>query len=109
MALRLCKVCGDFHDLDRAWPHNCLPEVNLAASDLPRPMIISDNLDYVWNPVDGKHYSSKKKYYGEVKARGFEIAGNDSSVRQAHTAKRKHKAIGGLKDDLKRAWDQHGG
>lgn len=23
---RLCKVCGDWHALERPWPHNCRPE-----------------------------------------------------------------------------------
>lgn len=72
--------------------------------DVPTPQVVSDGLDEVWNPVDGKRYTSKSKYYGAVKAAGCEIAGNDSRIKNA-----KVKAVEtpkGLKDDLRRAWDQ---
>ena len=46
-------------------------------SDLPAPMIISDSLDGVWNPADGKTYDSKRAYYDAVKAKGCEIVGNE--------------------------------
>lgn len=41
------------------------------------PNVISDNLDGVWNPVDGKRYDSKSRYYAAVKASGGEIIGNE--------------------------------
>jgi len=49
-------------------------------SDLPRPMIISDNLDHVMNMADGKRYSSKAAYYKAVRRAGCEIIGNDTST-----------------------------
>jgi hypothetical protein len=106
---RYCKVCEGWHDLDRPWPDNCRPEPIWARSDLPAPMLIGDNLDYVWNPADGKRYTSKKKYEREVKARGYEIAGNDTSVKTAHTKRVEPKSMPGLKEDLKRAWTEHTG
>jgi hypothetical protein len=104
---RFCKVCRSWHDLDAPWPDNCLPERNLARSDLPTPRLIRDGLDNVWNPVDGRTYDSKSAYYSAVKAAGCEIAGNDSSITQAHEKPRDVKPPPGLKDALRQAWDQH--
>ena len=77
----------------------------MARSDLPTPRVISDKLDDVWNPVNGKKYDSKSAYYSAVKNAGYTIAGNDSSITApkpvATTAPK------GLKDDLKAAWDHH--
>ena len=39
---RLCKYCGDLHQLG-AWPHNCLPD-KPARSDFPSPYVVSDSL-----------------------------------------------------------------
>lgn len=47
-------------------------------SSLPSPMIISDNLDGVQNPCDGKIYDSKSAYYRAVKDAGCEIVGNEA-------------------------------
>lgn len=85
-----------------------MPERNLARSDLPTPRLIRDGLDDVWNPVDGRTYDSKSAYYNAVKAAGCEIAGNDSSITQAHEKPAPAlKVAPGLKDDLKRAWESH--
>ena len=64
---------------------------------------------YLWNPVDGKRYSSKSAYYRAVKASGNVIAGDDPAVKENHRriTDRKIKTPGGLKDDLKRAWETH--
>ncbi len=49
-----------------------------ARSSLPCPSIISDHLDGVKNPVDGKVYDSKSAYYQAVKDAGCEIVGNEA-------------------------------
>lgn len=107
MAERFCRMCRGWHDLDRPWPDNCLPERNLNRADLAAPLLIRDGLDDVWNPVDGKRYDSKSAYYRTVKSKGFEIAGNDSSIATAHERPVERKPPPGLKDTLKAAWDQH--
>lgn len=48
-------------------------------SSLPAPMLISDSLADVVNPVNGRRYSSKSQYYAAVRAAGCEIVGNDTS------------------------------
>jgi hypothetical protein len=56
----------------RAWDR-----VESKRSSLPCPAIISDTLDGVMNPVDGKTYDSKSAYYQAVKDAGCEIVGNE--------------------------------
>lgn len=106
MAHRFCKICRGWHDLDRPWPDNCLPERTFTRADLPAPRLIRDGLDDVWNPVDGRRYSSKSAYYAAVKAAGCEIAGSDSSIATAHEKSRELKTTPGLKDALKQAWHE---
>jgi hypothetical protein len=107
MTQRFCKVCHGWHDLDRPWPDNCRPERNWNRADFAAPRLIRDGLDDVWNPANGKVYDSKSAYYRAVKDAGYEIAGNDSSVMNAHEKPVEVKTPGGLKDDLKAAWEQH--
>lgn len=107
MTQRFCKTCRGWHDLDRPWPDNCLPERNWNRADLPSPRLIRDGLDDVINPIDGRPYSSKSAYYRKVREAGCEIAGSDSSIMNAHEKPVEVKTPSGLKDDLKAAWDAH--
>lgn len=47
-------------------------------SELPCPMVISDHLDSVWNPINGQRYDSKRAYEKAVRQGGGEIIGNES-------------------------------
>jgi hypothetical protein len=47
-------------------------------SHLPAPMLISDHLADVVNPVNGRPYDSKSAYYKAVRSAGCEIMGNDA-------------------------------
>jgi hypothetical protein len=49
----------------------------VARSDLPAPMLIRDQLDYVMNPANGQRYTSKRAYEKAVRAAGCEIIGNE--------------------------------
>ncbi len=71
-------------------------------SSLPRPMVISDHLDDVMNPADGKRYSSKSKYYAAVKAKGCEIVGSEAG-RTARPRK-----VDDATTDIVNAMRQHG-
>jgi hypothetical protein len=64
------------------------------------PYVISDSLDGVWNPCDGKRYDSKSQYYAAVKAHGGEIVGNDTN----YTKKREAAPRAGhdIRDALRR-------
>lgn len=65
----------------RPWPEvAAIRAFRTGRSSLPCPSIISDHLDGVKNPVDGKTYDSKSEYYRAVKLAGCEIVGNDSAA-----------------------------
>lgn len=69
---RLCKACGEFHDLEQPWP--CArPESPNAA-----PNIRADGMDAILSHADGRIYDSRSAYYASVKAAGCEIVGNDT-------------------------------
>lgn len=79
MRQRLCRVCGGWHELD-AWPHNCAPVNYGAPSDtIPVPMFISDTMDPVEHPCDGRRYSSKAQFRRVTKAHGCIEVGNDTA------------------------------
>jgi hypothetical protein len=74
-------------------------------SKLPAPMIISDTMAEIKNPIDGKPYTSKQAYYKTVKEAGCEIMGNDSSLKNP---KPPATDPGDVKRDIKRAIDELG-
>ncbi len=73
-----------------------------ARSHLPSPMIRPDGMASTVCPIDGNAYDSKSQYEATVKAAGCEIVGNDSFWDQ----KPKEHQPEGIRDDLKKAWDQ---
>ena len=62
---RLCKTCGDWHRLDRPWPHNCRPPAP-PRSVLPAPMLAPKFQEFVagdvFNPVPISDPASKREY-----------------------------------------------
>lgn len=51
--------------------------VRHARSDMPTPMIINDQLDYMYSHVDGQRYTSKRAYEKSVRRAGLTIVGNE--------------------------------
>jgi hypothetical protein len=47
------------------------------ASELPSPMLISDQMADTWHPKDGKHYASKSEFRAVTRQGGSEEIGND--------------------------------
>lgn len=45
----------------------------------PKLHLITDTVEPFKSMADGKHYDSKSRYRAEVKARGFEIVGNEKA------------------------------
>jgi hypothetical protein len=103
MRERWCKVCRGWHELE-AWPHNCMPERNMAQSDLPMPQVSRTALDDLWNPVDGKRYTNSRNFAAAVKAKGCEIIGNDSALVNAKP--KKVETPKGRINDLLKSWEQ---
>lgn len=92
---RLCKSCGDIHQVDR-WPHNCMPAM-VARSDLAAPYVISDALP---GGVNGLYHhgvcrkiDNKAGYRRATKESGCIEVGNE----HAATRQRTHKP---LKEDV---------
>jgi hypothetical protein len=84
----------------RPWPLVAAARRERARSSLPAPMIISDHLDDVKNPVDGKTYDSKSAYYQTVKAAGCEIVGNEAEKMVATSDKRSNVGREEIKEAL---------
>jgi len=95
---RLCRVCGDWHDLNGAWPSECNAHFG-TVSEGSGPYVISDNMAPIRSMADGKMYDSKSRYSAEVRARGCRIVGNDN-IRQAA------KPLPSVRGDLRRALQQ---
>ena len=74
---RLCRYCGELHQLD-AWPHNCLPPAP-NRSELAAPSVINGALADVRNPINGQIYTCKRTYERDVRAAGCVIMGNESA------------------------------
>lgn len=65
---RLCKYCGDFHNV-AMWPDNHRdPEP--ARSELPSPYFISDTMDALFHPSDNRMYDSKTAFRQTTEAYG---------------------------------------
>lgn len=77
MRQRFCRVCSGWHEID-AWPHNCMPAVPVGMSTkIPVPNFISDTMDPVEHPCDGRRYSSKAQFRSVTKAHGCIEVGSD--------------------------------
>lgn len=64
--------------------------------------IVSDCLDGVVNPTNGKHYDSRSKYYADVKASGSHIVEAGE-----HGKKRQQDGDYNVSKELKEALQQH--
>ena len=86
MSERYCKVCDGWHDLDKPWPSNCMPERTWTRSELPAPYFVCDTMEPVQSMVDGKFYTSKSALRatyqpsGNKEGKRYVELGNDSSV-----------------------------
>lgn len=72
-------------------------------SDLPAPMVISDQTD-IQSQADGLHYDSKSAYRASLKAKGYHEVGNDSAYCDPKPPEM--TTPGGLEADIKTAMDQ---
>ncbi len=71
-------------------------------SDFPCPMISTGQLDDVWNPCDGKRYSTLRNYEKSI-PKGHHIAEPEELERGAKTFQPDPE---GVKRDIATAWDQ---
>lgn len=58
---RLCKVCGDWHSLERPWPHNCRSEAPPRNWRLAAPMVAPPFAPFVADPVAGIYVDDRRQ------------------------------------------------
>lgn len=104
MKSRHCRVCGEFHDLNSAWPTSCNAHFATRGprSALTAPMIVRDGMDPIQSMADGQIYDSKSRYYDSVRAHGCEIVGNE----KAAFDKQPTYEPQGVRDSMKQAIEQ---
>lgn len=69
---RLCKTCGDFHDLEQAWP---CPQPEAKS---PAFYVISDTMPATKHMGTGRIHDSKARFRADTKASGCVELGNES-------------------------------
>lgn len=80
MPERLCRACGNWHDLDQPWP--CARPPIAARSDLSRPMVISDIREYRAVAIDGATgkrpmITGRRQHREFLQRNGLRELGND--------------------------------
>lgn len=99
---RLCRSCGDFHDIEATWPLDCIGHFGAIPNDAP--YVRSDGMDPIKSMVSGKMHDSKSAYYAEVRRAGCEIVGND---RGGYGAPPQHN-LPSVGESLKRTMQKNG-
>jgi hypothetical protein len=95
---RLCRSCGDFHDLAAPWPEGCAAHFG-QTSEEARFYVISDTMAPIRSMADGRMHDSKSVYRRELKARGCIEIGNER-------VERRHTPLPPIRDDLRRTYQQ---
>lgn len=73
MTQRMCRACGNWHDLDEPWPTVCFRGRN---SDRA-PYVISDTMEPTKHHGTGRMISSKRAFSRETRAAGMVEIGNE--------------------------------
>lgn len=69
---RMCKVCGDWHDLEQPWPEKCYRAPSSSA-----PYVISDSMEPTKHMATGRMIDSKRAFSRETRAAGCVEIGNE--------------------------------
>ncbi len=70
---RMCKVCGDWHDLEQPWPVKCERHFTKSAA----PNVISDQMDALKHHGSGEIIDSKRKFSATTRRLGLAEIGNE--------------------------------
>ena len=71
---RMCKACGDWHDLDEPWPVKCERHFIKNAA----PHVISDTIEPTIHHGIGRKVDSKREFQKINRAHGFVDLGNEA-------------------------------
>lgn len=74
MTQRLCKMCGDWHELDQPWPVRCLTGPEKGSG----PQVIRDITSYK-SMINGQMITSRSQHRTHLKDHGCIEVGNDTS------------------------------
>lgn len=72
--IRLCKICGDFHDLEQPWPDACERHFTKSAA----PNVISDTMEPTKHHGTGRMIGSKRAFSAETRRAGMVELGNEA-------------------------------
>ena len=110
---RICKYCGDLHEVSR-WPDNC-KDPPLARSDYPSPYVVSD---YLPGGVNGLYHhaalrkiDSKSAYRRATREHGcIEVGGERDAFDKQCAAERNRDMAGKdvVESAVNEALHQHG-
>ncbi len=70
---RMCKSCGNWHDLDKPWPVKCERHFSRGAA----PNVISDNMEPTKHHGTGRMIDSKREFSRETKSINCVEIGNE--------------------------------
>ena len=79
MTIRMCKICGNWHDLDKPWPEVCVWEYSARQAKKlgSAPYVISDEMRATKHHATGKIITSKREFSRETRAAGCVELGNE--------------------------------
>lgn len=101
---RHCDCCGDWHDLEKPWPHNCISHYGKRqGEDRIGLQIIKDIDPYKAVGLPGQPIiGGRRQHKDAMRAHGMVEVGNEKVTQT-------YEAPPGLREDLKRAiYDTHG-
>lgn len=101
MASRHCDACNGWHDLEADWPRECMGHYRRKGEDRSGLTIIKDIEPYK-NVIDGGVIGSRKEHKDFLRSRGLVEIGNEQVTHRPEEAP-------GLKQDIRRALEEHGG
>lgn len=102
MTQRMCKACGDWHDLDEQWPDHCIWELSARRAKRfgTAPYVISDTMRALRHHGTGEIIDSKAKFRAATKASGCVEIGNSLPVERQPIKLDRAKR----REDIGRAW-----
>lgn len=97
---RKCKVCGDWHKLDRPWPHNCRSEAPPRA-DFPAPLLAPKFDPFMTGQTGTAEYIADRRAKREFMERN-DLVEFDEGVGQRNDWVEQHEHEREIVADLKR-------
>jgi len=98
---RHCDACGEWHDLNEAWPRKCYSHFKRFDESNTKSSQVMGDIQPYKNVVDGKVIGGRKQHRDFLRSRGLVEVGNESVTQ-------KYVEPPPVAHDLKRALDELG-